>query len=93
MKISCDLCRDFRGDEKIGFRILHIEQYRGIEEAELQGIWCVLEKIYDCKNEDGPFTVLCDNPKIIKVALGEEVDECTINGKLLNKVWLYDDLL
>ena len=57
LKISCDLCRDFRGDEKIGFRILHVKHCQEIVEAELQRIWYVLEKINDCKKEDGPLNV------------------------------------
>ena len=83
LKISCDLCRDFRGDEKIGFRILHVKHCRGIVEAEFQGRWCVLKKIYGCKKKDDPFIVFYDNQKVVKVALGEEVDECTVNGELL----------
>ena len=88
LKISCDLCRDFRGDEKIGFRILHVKHCREIVEVEFPGILCVLEKICGCKKKDDPFKVLCDNQKSVKVALGEKVDECTVNRKLLSKIWL-----
>ena len=45
------------GDEKIGFRILHVKHCQEIVEAELQRIWYVLEKINDCKKEDGPLNV------------------------------------
>ena len=92
LDISCDLCRDMLGDEKIGFRILQVKHCREIVEIEFHGIWRVLEKISGCKKKDDPFKILCDNQKAVKVALSEKVDECTVNRKLLSKIWLYDDL-